>query len=202
MTHVPFCLSVRRGFSEHIKVVQTKALCPRKWWWLTAYDQPFITISTYGHWQCHHLHNGTKSTVHKAASVWYKLPHNIANIIKQHISAIFGRLLHSLQCFNTVTWAAGRASGLYKTEWWGAGIFICLKRIADLQMAQLMPLPLTVSCFSKMVPAHPGSPENGPWSRCVYVSATGLFLKCFSEFPVFRHATTHLTLFDADALLS
>jgi len=42
---------------------------------------------------------------------------------------------------------------------------ICLERSADLHMAQLMPLPLTVSCFSEMqigftflVPAHPGNP--------------------------------------------
>ena len=42
---------------------------------------------------------------------------------------------------------------------------ICLDRGADLHMAQLMPLPLTVSCFSKieigstfLVPADPGSP--------------------------------------------
>ena len=42
---------------------------------------------------------------------------------------------------------------------------ICLERGADLHMAQLMPLPLTVSCFSKiqigftfLVPADPGSP--------------------------------------------
>ena len=42
---------------------------------------------------------------------------------------------------------------------------ICLERDADLHMAQLMPLPLAVSCFSKiqigftfLVPAHPGSP--------------------------------------------
>ena len=41
---------------------------------------------------------------------------------------------------------------------------ICLERDADMHMAQLMPLPLTVSCFSKiqigftfLVPAHPGS---------------------------------------------
>jgi len=41
---------------------------------------------------------------------------------------------------------------------------ICLERDADFHMAQLMPLPLTVSCFSKiqidfafLVPAHPGS---------------------------------------------
>jgi len=42
---------------------------------------------------------------------------------------------------------------------------IYLERGADLHMAQLMPLPLTVSCFSKiqicstfLVPAHPGRP--------------------------------------------
>jgi len=44
-------------------------------------------------------------------------------------------------------------------------VAICLERVADLHMAQLMPLPLTVSCFSEIqigftfpVPAHPGSP--------------------------------------------
>ena len=42
---------------------------------------------------------------------------------------------------------------------------ICLERGADLHMAQLMPLPLIVCCFSKiqigftlLVLAHPGSP--------------------------------------------
>ena len=37
-----------------------------------------------------------------------------------------------------------------KTEWWGVGVVICLERGADLHMAQLMPLPVTVSCFSKI----------------------------------------------------
>jgi len=44
-------------------------------------------------------------------------------------------------------------------------VVICLERGADLHMAQLMPLPLTVSCFSKiqigstfLVPAHLCSP--------------------------------------------
>jgi len=56
---------------------------------------------------------------------------------------------------------------------------ICLKRGADLHMAQLMPLPLTVSCFSKiqigfafLVPAHPGSPGQRAVKRvraCVRV---------------------------------
>jgi len=35
-----------------------------------------------------------------------------------------------------------------KLWWWGAGVVICLEQGADLHMAQLMPLPLTVSCFS------------------------------------------------------
>ena len=41
-------------------------------------------------------------------------------------------------------------------------MIVCLERGADLHMAQLMPLPLTVSCFSKiligftvLVLAHP-----------------------------------------------
>jgi len=37
-----------------------------------------------------------------------------------------------------------------KTEWCGAGMIIWLERGAVLHMAQLMPLPLTVSCFSKI----------------------------------------------------
>jgi len=32
----------------------------------------------------------------------------------------------------------------------GAGVAVCLGRGADLHMAQLMPLPPTVSCFSKI----------------------------------------------------
>jgi len=32
----------------------------------------------------------------------------------------------------------------------GAGVVICLEPGADLHMAQLMPLPLTVSCFGKI----------------------------------------------------
>jgi len=54
-----------------------------------------------------------------------------------------------------------------KQEWWGAGVVICLEQGADLYTAQLMPLPLIVSCFSKiqfgftsLVPAHPGSPRK------------------------------------------
>jgi len=62
-----------------------------------------------------------------------------------------------------------------KLEWWGTGMVIFLEQDADLHMAQLMPLPLTVSCFSKiqigftfLVPAHPGSPGQRAVKRvCV-----------------------------------
>ena len=51
--------------------------------------------------------------------------------------------------------------------------WLCLGQGADLHMAQLMPLLLTVSCSSKsrlvylpgftfLVPAHPGSPGQNP----------------------------------------
>ena len=81
---------------------------------------------------------------------------------------------HPTKCFDAVGWAAGRASGP-KTEWWGSGMVICLERGADLHVAQLMPLPLTISCFSKiqigftlMVLAHPCCPGQRAINRvCV-----------------------------------
>ena len=63
---------------------------------------------------------------------------------------------------------------------------ICLERSADLHVAQLMPLPLTVSCFSEIqigftfpVPANPGSPGQRAVKRlsvcvCVCVCYIGL----------------------------
>ena len=70
--------------------------------------------------------------------------------------------------FSALTLLVGRQEGhpaCKKLEWWGAGVVICLERGADLHMAQLMPLSLTVSCFSKiqigftfLVPAHQVSP--------------------------------------------
>jgi len=67
-----------------------------------------------------------------------------------------------------LTLLVGRQEGhpaCKELEWWDTGKVICLERGADLRMAQLMPLPLTVSCVSKiqigfafLAPAHPGSP--------------------------------------------
>jgi len=63
-------------------------------------------------------------------------------------------------------------------------VVICLERGADLHMAQLIPLSLTVSCFSKiqigfafLVPAHPGSPGQMAVKRvcvCVYIVQSSL----------------------------
>jgi len=58
---------------------------------------------------------------------------------------------------------------------------ICLERGADLHMAQLVPLPLTVSRFSKiqigftfLVPAYPGCPGQRAVERvCVYFIPAG-----------------------------
>ena len=83
------------------------------------------------------------------------------------------------RAFSALTLLVGRQEGhpaCKKTEWWGVGVVICLERGADLHMAQLMPLPLTVFCFSKiqigftfLVPAHLGSPGKGPLNGCVCV---------------------------------
>jgi len=78
-----------------------------------------------------------------------------------------------------LTLLVGRQEGhpaCKKLEWWVAGMDIGLERDADLHMAQLMPLPLTVSCFSKiqigftfLVPADLGIPKKGPLNGCVCV---------------------------------
>jgi len=52
--------------------------------------------------------------------------------------------------FSALMLLVGQQERCKKTEWWGAGVVVCLERGADLHMAQLMPLPLTVSCFSKI----------------------------------------------------
>jgi len=66
-------------------------------------------------------------------------------------------------------------------------------------MAQLMPLPLTVSCFSKiqtglifLVPAHPSSPRKGPLNACVVTfKDDGDFLCCV----IYSTSACHWILF-------
>jgi len=85
---------------------------------------------------------------------------------------------------SSLTLLVGRQEGhpaCKKSERWGVGVVICLERGADLHMAQLMPLALTVSCFSKiqigftfLVPAHPGSPGKRAVKWYVYVLICGM----------------------------
>jgi len=78
-----------------------------------------------------------------------------------------------------------------KNEWWGAGVVVCLEQGADLHMAQLMPLPLTVSCFSEiqigftfLVPAYLDSPRKRAVKRvCVCVLVCVLLAYTFTLVP-------------------
>ena len=82
--------------------------------------------------------------------------------------------------FSALTLLVGRQEGhpaCKRTERRGAGVVICLERGADLHTAQLMPLTLTISCFSEiriglasLVPAHLGGPRQRAVKRvCVCV---------------------------------
>jgi len=66
-------------------------------------------------------------------------------------------------------------------------VVICLQRDADLHMAQLIPLPLTVSCFSKIqigftfvVPAHPGSLVRRAVKRVCVCVCVCVCVVCYS----------------------
>ena len=71
----------------------------------------------------------------------------------------------------------------------------------DLHMAQLMPLPLTISYFSKiqigftfLVPAHLGSPRKGPLNGCVCVCIIKLlliFVICYFPSTYWRLIIVH-----------
>ena len=108
----------------------------------------------------------------------------------------FTFLVPCLLAFSALTLLVGRQEehpACKKTEWWGAGVVICLERGADLHIAQLMPLPLTVSCFSKtqtgfitfLVLAHAGSPGKRAVKRvCVCVCVCEYYFLHFSIFHI------------------
>jgi len=94
-------------------------------------------------------------------------------------------------------WLGGR-KGIrpVKTDWWGAVMVICLGRGAGLHMAQLMPLPLTVSCSSKsilvifLVLPHPCSPGQRAIKQVSVCHHFAIFtagctnINCFSRWQV------------------
>jgi len=71
---------------------------------------------------------------------------------------------------------------------------MCLEGVADFHVAQLMPLPLTIACFSKiqigftfLVPAYPGSPRKRAVKRvcvCVCKMCHCNSVSCFSKIPI------------------
>ena len=73
---------------------------------------------------------------------------------------------------------------------------IYLELGADLHMAQLMPLPLTVLCFSKiqisftfLVPAHPGSPGQRAVKRVCVFAIVSRFMLVLTLYSLWRMKT-------------
>ena len=87
---------------------------------------------------------------------------------------------------------------------------ICLERGADLHMAQQIPLPLNVSCFSKiqigftfLVLAHPGSPGQRAVKRvcvcaCVRTCCTKYVKVLWCVISFFNVNFDHLSCVDND----
>ena len=98
-----------------------------------------------------------------------------------HIAVVFSLffcLFFYFSAFSALTLLIGQQEGhpACKKPWLGAGVAICLECSADLHMAQLMPLPLTVSCFSKIQIGFTFwyrltqvVPDKGPLNVCVCV---------------------------------
>ena len=82
----------------------------------------------------------------------------------------------------------GVSKGIWPVKNWLVGCWRgYLEWGANLHMAQLMPLPLTVSCFSKiqigftfLVPAYPGSPGQRAVNGCVCVCVCVAFCTLIS----------------------
>jgi len=94
-------------------------------------------------------------------------------ILHIHIFVIVMSVTFSALAFSALTLLVGRQEGHPAC----GEVLACLSGGADLHMAQLMPLPLTVSCFSKiqigftfLVPAHPGSPGQKAIKRVCVMS--------------------------------
>ena len=82
---------------------------------------------------------------------------------------------------------------------------VCLEQGADLHMAQLMPLPHTVSCVSKiqigftfLVPDHPGSPGKRAVKRVCVCVCVCVFLHCVqrAENALLSIRTEHIARLD------
>jgi len=121
-----------------------------------------------------------------------------------------GNKTRSVCVWHSVLWRCwlGGRKGIrpVKAEWWGAGVVICLQRGADMHTAQLMPMPLTVSCFIKSRLVLPFwyrltrvVLDKGPLNGCVCVSVC----VCLSQVEFYRNRRTDQASFwHADLLRS
>ena len=134
-------------------------------------------------WQC--FNNSIKEYLYTAITMLTK--HYLKSVqvkiklLKVKLQLNIQMIACTLMAFSALMLLVGRQEGhpacKKKTEWWGAGVVICLEQGADVHMAQLMPLSLTVSCFSKiqigftfLVLADLGSPGKRAIKRvCVCV---------------------------------
>ena len=143
---------------------------------------------------CHLLH-GQLSVVLFPHFVWYLFFWWINQIKTDPIQFCFMSSLYyyfsSVPSMLWHCWLSSRKSIQPVKNHWVAGMVICLERGADLHMTQLMPLPLTVSCFSKihigftfLVPVHPGSPgQKAVKWVCVCVCVRACVYVCITIFP-------------------
>ena len=93
---------------------------------------------------------------------------------------VFVQVLRNIYAFSALMLLVGWQKGIRPVKKLSGGVLVWLSVWSEVQkhMAQLMPLPLTVSCFSKiqigftfLVPAHLGSPGKRAvkWVVCVCV---------------------------------
>jgi len=90
-----------------------------------------------------------------------------------------------------------------KTEWWAAGMVICLGQSAnDLHIVQLIPLPPIISCFSKiqngsafLVPTYPGCPGKRPLNECCCHQEVNGFWKLVNIWWSYRQNYSSLVFF-------
>ena len=103
--------------------------------------------------------------------------------------------------FSALTLLVGWQEGHPACKNLSGGVAIYLEQGADLRMAQLMPLPLAVSCFSKiqigftfLVLAHPGSPGQRAVKRvcvCIDSNILTVFHQAFNILPCLRANNFH-----------
>jgi len=88
--------------------------------------------------------------------LWTYRPHHFYNLplppwlLHQYKIILLGD--RGTYAFSALMLLVGRQEGhpaCKKTEWLEAGLVMCLGQGADLHMAQLMLLPLTISCYNK-----------------------------------------------------